>query len=462
MAGHRLTEILDSIQDASKKQSVYFSNSHLSQFKVQRKPEHQPWSSSQYKKQNYTTDEKTDSQYNQVNKINILTNKQKQLPFLPLIEQKYSDQLLTSHDTKQSQTQEFNKASTSLKNTKNDGFKDVRFTCPPIFMPPLTKFGFISSCMLDVTKKDQYNSMNASRNFLRHSKKVGKTAYSSKGMVDALLKKLKESLQNCPETGTTSDILKRLQCFNNIFNDLIINSPVFGTALHIIKIEYDNYISYLLDIYEKEGQVLQGEMQEMSSQHTNQNEQLSEAEIKVEKLECEMLDLFLEAKSLQKEIKAETERITADQESEVSLYDESVEDVSEMKPKLELYDDVETLRIAILEKLDELQTKKTDMRNNYIPISVCLQLEQCIKDTDMELHKWIKQNEYFKTSSAEMEGYLKEAIIEADTSERDVRRIWRKIYSRKHLGNQVDNEYHTDCNEDDDDDDESKWNWYIS
>ncbi|XP_029634503.2 uncharacterized protein LOC115210187 [Octopus sinensis] len=460
MAGHRLTLILDSIQDSSKKRSVSFSNSHLNQFKVQRKQDHQPWSSSQCKKQDYAIDEKTDFQYNQVNKINILTNKQQQLPFLPLIEQKYSDQLLTSHDTKQSQTPEFDKASPSLKN-----IKDAHLACPPIFMSPLTKFGFIPTHMLDVTKKDQYNSMNASRNFLRHSKKLAKTAYSSKEMADALLKKLKQSLKNCPETSTTSDILKRLQCFSNIFNDLIINSPVFGTALHIIKIEYDNYISYLLDIYEKEGQVLQGEIQEMSAQHTNHNEELSEAEFKVEKLECDMLNLLLEAKSLKKDIDAETERITADQESVVSLYDDSAEDVPEIKPKLEFYDDVETLRIAILEKLDELQTKKTDMCNNYIPISVCLQLEQCIKDTDMELHKWIKQNEYFKSSSAEMEGYLKEAIRDADTSERDVRRIWRKIYLRKHLGSVVSSECRTDSNEDDgdgDDDDESKWNWYIS
>ncbi|CAI9721649.1 Hypothetical predicted protein [Octopus vulgaris] len=359
MAGHRLTLILDSIQDSSKKRSVSFSNSHLNQFKVQRKQDHQPWSSSQCKKQDYAIDEKTDFQYNQVNKINILTNKQQQLPFLPLIEQKYSDQLLTSHDTKQSQTPEFDKASPSLKN-----IKDAHLACPPIFMSPLTKFGFIPTHMLDVTKKDQYNSMNASRNFLRHSKKLAKTAYSSKEMADALLKKLKQSLKNCPETSTTSDILKRLQCFSNIFNDLIINSPVFGTALHIIKTI------------------------------------------------CTLSFIRISSTSF---------CIPSFSMVKISLYDDSAEDVPEIKPKLEFYDDVETLRIAILEKLDELQTKKTDMCNNYIPISVCLQLEQCIKDTDMELHKWIKQNEYFKSSSAEMEGYLKEAIRDADTSERDVR-----------------------------------------
>lgn len=53
-----------------------------------------------------------------------------------------------------------------------------------------------------------------------------------------------------------------------------------------------------------------------------------------------------------------------------------------------------------------------------------IKLNGIVKTVDyfqMELQKLIKQNEYYQRSSSEMEGYLKEAIVEADTSDRDVR-----------------------------------------
>lgn len=77
----------------------------------------------------------------------------------------------------------------------------------------------------------------------------------------------------------------------------------------------------------------------------------------------------------------------------------------------------------------------------------------------VEVQKLLKQNEYFERSIGEMDADLKEAIVQADTSEKDARRIWRKVNStrgmpgsRETIGKESDEE----------DEEESKWNWYIS
>ena len=44
-----------------------------------------------------------------------------------------------------------------------------------------------------------------------------------------------------------------------------------------------------------------------------------------------------------------------------------------------------------------------------------------IVSCQVEVQKLLKQNEYFERSIAEMEGELKEAIVDADTSEKDAR-----------------------------------------
>lgn len=51
----------------------------------------------------------------------------------------------------------------------------------------------------------------------------------------------------------------------------------------------------------------------------------------------------------------------------------------------DLYHEVEELRVVILSRLDELNGMREDILANYVPVSVCHNLEQCIRETEVSL-----------------------------------------------------------------------------
>lgn len=472
----KLNKILDSFENANKKDVSDYAKGHLNESHLYKLPEtsiHRPWRSSIQERltiiQSQPERQVTLTQGSK-RKIAILKSKQKSLSTLPPIDQKiwvkkFSDSKTTlnvstsNSSVSDSASQKSEKDNAEIK--KSPDFLNHLYALSAPSEISWLKNLVIPSQMLGVTKKDHYISMKEFQ-----SSVVGKLGTFDRNkitgskMINRLLKKLEMDLKQCPPTGENSLSLKWLQCFSNSFDDLIANSPAFGNILKTIKAEYDNYISYLLDIHLTHGKILQEEIQQMSKGSVSTQLSLSQAKHKMEELESTAVTLLENTEKLQKEITEESEAVKA--KSIESISEEQVEPVSSHSSG-DLYHEVEELRVVILSRLDELNGMREDILANYVPVSVCHNLEQCIRETEMELQKLIKQNEYYQRSSSEMEGYLKEAIVEADTSDRDVRRIWRKIYSRKHLGESEDiNKVDENQESDEDDDHESKWNWYIS
>lgn len=50
---------------------------------------------------------------------------------------------------------------------------------------------------------------------------------------------------------------------------------------------------------------------------------------------------------------------------------------------VELADEIEHGKALILEKLDALTELRTKLRQDYVPLTVCNHLEQCIKETEV-------------------------------------------------------------------------------
>jgi hypothetical protein len=50
---------------------------------------------------------------------------------------------------------------------------------------------------------------------------------------------------------------------------------------------------------------------------------------------------------------------------------------------MELADEIEHLKATILEKMDEEAALRARLREEFVPMTVCTHLEQCIKETEV-------------------------------------------------------------------------------
>ena len=53
---------------------------------------------------------------------------------------------------------------------------------------------------------------------------------------------------------------------------------------------------------------------------------------------------------------------------------------------VELADEIEHGKALIMEKLDALRELRTKLRQEYVPLTVCTHLEQCIKETEVKIN----------------------------------------------------------------------------
>ena len=52
---------------------------------------------------------------------------------------------------------------------------------------------------------------------------------------------------------------------------------------------------------------------------------------------------------------------------------------------VELADEIEHGKALIMEKLDALRELRTKLRQEFVPLTVCTHLEQCIKETEVKI-----------------------------------------------------------------------------
>lgn len=324
------------------------------------------------------------------------------------------------------------------------------------------KHSFLPSFTSGVTKSDQFNKLRQFEDtVLRKQDCRERKVLSGVKAVEHLEKRLEEDLE-VMNLGGIGPNFHKLQVFSNNFEDLIDETPTFGYMLKCIKSEYDNYITKLLDSQTPQhSRLLRDQVQQMSARGTSRPQELGEAKKKVENFEEEAKELLEKNQKLRQQVKEEEEWLANVPEPEppslpvVSMF---VDD-----SPVELAEELEHGKALILEKLDALNDLRRKLRKEYVPLTVCTHLEQCIKETEIEVQKLLKQNEYFERSNNEMETELKDSIQDADTSERDARRIWKKVNSLRGLPRvNLTREEGAVEDSDDEEDDETKWNWYIS
>ncbi|KAL5010730.1 hypothetical protein ScPMuIL_013035 [Solemya velum] len=324
------------------------------------------------------------------------------------------------------------------------------------------RHSFVPTYVTGITKKDQYVKMKGFESqILRKQDTSEQRVFSGRRNIAQLEQKVQQELNMMNLNGIGPNF-HRLQVFSNAFEELLEETTTFEVILKNIKTEYDCYIAKLLDAQNPQhSHMLRDQVENMMVRGTSRPQELREAKTKVFEQEAEAKLKLKRNGELRKEVSEEEEWLANAPEPEspqvvTSVYHDDV--------PAELADEIEHAKALIMEKLDAVNDLRSKLREDYVPLTVCNHLEQCIKETEVEVQKLLKQNEYFERSIGEMDSDLKDAIVEADTSERDARRIWRKVNSLRGLpcvhllyGSDV-----TNNESEEEGDDESKWSWYIS
>ncbi|XP_059143997.1 uncharacterized protein LOC131931269 isoform X2 [Physella acuta] len=257
---------------------------------------------------------------------------------------------------------------------------------------------------------------------LEKSEMLEQNILSGEKAVRHLQTQLKMGLEGIDETSIGLD---RLQVFSNIFVNIIEESQTFCYLLSSIKAEYDSYLAILLKSQLSHLDLLKHQVVNFTSRGLSRPREMTLAIQKLDRLEENARVLLDLNRKLKDELRRDIQ--TLSKTPEIPAKRTPIGSQPKLEQAIDLSQELENVKALILEKLDEFNAVHVRLREDYVPTTVCTHLEECIKETEVEVQKLLKQNEYFERSIAEMESDLREAILEADTSEKDGRRIWHKV-----------------------------------
>ncbi|CAD5119788.1 DgyrCDS8376 [Dimorphilus gyrociliatus] len=228
------------------------------------------------------------------------------------------------------------------------------------------------------TKKEQYDQLRSfEENVLKKSQLLEKKILSGVATVEPHEHNLQLELKELNEIGAGAGTnLIKLQTYANTFHDLAEDANIFGHLFRTIKEEYDSYLQWLLETHTTRIPILQQQMRNLEERETSRPSRLKEEEDRVKNLEDKAEKILEENENLRAELRKE-ELLLCQLENT-----EPVKATTKFIPKTSS-EQVESLRVSIWEKIDDIENIRKDLNSNYVPISVCTYLEQCLKDTEV-------------------------------------------------------------------------------
>ncbi|XP_065057496.1 golgin subfamily A member 6-like protein 24 isoform X1 [Rhopilema esculentum] len=287
------------------------------------------------------------------------------------------------------------------------------------------------------TKSGQFKKMKEFQDkIIRKSDVQERRIVSGEKEISAIEQKLRKRLFDLE----TRHIIKKvpsfygLQAYSDSWKELIDCSEIYGSVLRMIKDEYDAYISVLLDLQETQNGSLSDQLNLLSYGSAEMAQKVREEHEKVEELERKAMETLQENERLRAELKEEEKskdrlkfKIPVDRSKKAQR------DTPIGEKKKDLEEQVEELHRQIEQQMETLASLKEDRKENYVPVIVCQRMEQCIKETEIEIQKILKQNSFLENNIENLEAELEHILEEQGTNERDTRMLWMKINSSKVL-----------------------------
>lgn len=323
------------------------------------------------------------------------------------------------------------------------------------FWFPITDKEMAMSCLngpfKGASKTDKFNNFAKFEKLIIRKENLTTTnALHSIDSISWLEKKLQTELDKLEMTATSDHKFQiniyRLDIFNNVFEQIIMDSKLFGIILNKIKIEYDEYLFYLL----RNQQLLKlnhkktGDKLDMArSLYTNKMDQTKVTTNDINNVHKSIYETMQENLKLEEKIHSETEfNIEKENEfveSELSLKtprndsefdseesnrnesnfstDRDTESLENFPRKKLISENLESTKIQIMKKIEDLEGINKELRADYVPIAVVNNFNRSIKDIEMETNKINEQNKYLINKANEMEKNLKDLLMNNDKTE---------------------------------------------
>ncbi|XP_022082004.1 uncharacterized protein C6orf118-like [Acanthaster planci] len=292
---------------------------------------------------------------------------------------------------------------------------------------------FYESHLSGVTKKEQFQRfLDFQNNVMKKPEMNQRDVLSGRKAVEGLERKLQEDLMKLDEVHRLSGPnFPRLQVYSNIWDELIKATPEFGEMLSYIKDGYEEYMGSLLDTQSgKQSQVLAQQVESLAGGTPIAPGEVDRAREEMLQLEEKAKELLEENDRLRKEVREEEETLanmpTPEPETSTQKALRDSRQHREEKPK-GIAEQILELHAGILSQMDELHRLRQDLKDNYVPISVVQNLDQCVRDTEADVLKVLSTNEYLEKTIQQLEADLEKIMEKTNTNPDDQRKIWNSI-----------------------------------
>ena len=242
--------------------------------------------------------------------------------------------------------------------------------------------------------------------------------------VNWLEEKLKSGLQKLENLDSDHKFqinIYRLDIFNNIFEQIIVESKLFGTVLHRIKEEYDEYLFYLLrnqQLLKLNSKNFQKKLDTARYFYSNNIDLIKRATMDIEATEKNLGRLVQDKANLEKSINSENEFSLGMQksldgsqltiktnrtsnkdrasskgdgsETQSATTDRTQQKQKKNKPetkKVPISENIEATKFEILQKINSLEKVNEDLKKDYVPMQIINNLNQSIKQTEVSLFR---------------------------------------------------------------------------
>eukprot|EP00794_Sanderia_malayensis_P000534 gene536-1187_t len=297
------------------------------------------------------------------------------------------------------------------------------------------KYEFVTSHHALPTKLDQYNSMKDFENVYmktddtQQQRQAITGANETKNIERRLRKRLSELQQRHIFKGIPS--FYTLKVYSDCWQELIDNSRIYRDVLCKIKDEYDRNVSMLLDAQDKQSDGLHDQLSLLSSRSETKTEELNKEATLVENLEKMAMKALEKNQSLKDELKEEKEKAEYRKFHADDRNQKPARNYAAEEKKKDLEEQVSELHQQIEKQLVLLDEIKKDRKENHVPVIVCQRLEQGIKETEVDIQKLLKQNEFLENNIENLEEELEDLLLECKAKQSDSRNLWKKINTSK-------------------------------
>ncbi|XP_077204018.1 uncharacterized protein C6orf118 homolog isoform X2 [Paroedura picta] len=266
------------------------------------------------------------------------------------------------------------------------------------------EYQFLPSYLAGVTKMDQFHKfMQFQKDFIAKKDLLENDFIGSKS-AEQHEKKLAQALRNICDC--TRPHFNRLQAVGDVFEDICNSSMIFGDILKEVKNEYELYIVILLDsLPTLQYRTLQNEVKGMEKR-TVKTHEIVEARHEVQFLMQKSKQVLERNEELRNELEMELWVSQSASEKPAPKHEES----PKVEKSLSSGEHLESLRLQILTKWEEIRRMEKEIKNTMIFAGIASIREKTVKELLSEAAKLEASNKYLRKQIKDVENTLSETL----------------------------------------------------